>query len=108
MLRIKSASGFEIHAPDLESIARDLEASLQTRIRNAKGVRGATVKLDHDVITLVIEMDSNSWTEAESTVLSLVHAAVNDVDGLIASSEGDEPLASERIFNERGMALVSA
>jgi hypothetical protein len=108
MLRIKSASGFEIHAPNLEEIARDLETSLHARIGDVKGVRGATVTLKDDVITLVIEMDSKSWSEAEETVLSLVTAAVNDVHGLIASSEGNEPLASERIFNERGMALVSA
>ena len=106
MIRIRTASGFELLASDFDEVTHHLREVLTNQLSDEHRVKSVLVSNDGDEVTLQLEVQAQSWSDAEEVTQHFIERAIQQVHGRLSSrphAKGAEPE-----FVARGTELALA
>ena len=79
MIRIRTASGYEIVGHDVTAVMQSLHNVLIEQLSSNLNVKSANFDLEADELTLRLEVQANSWAEAEIVTNAFINRALTEV-----------------------------
>jgi len=107
--RIKSASTYEVQAPNRPAAIGDFSSALDQVCIEHPEIRNHSITVSDGELAITLEIEAENWSSADETVRDVIERAVARINGrIVADPEPFSLPVTSATFEQLGTYLVPA